>query len=100
MDKLATGDLGCGLVRFDTQNLQGARQHAHRPPELIEVSMCSSGVWSSAESPGPYATMGQPHAGPRRFLSEVPVLSLNRGLPPSARIALSSAALVVCSSPP
>ena len=37
MDKLAAGDLGCGLVRFDTQNLQGARQHAHRPPELIEV---------------------------------------------------------------
>src|SRR3990172_10703114 len=24
---------------------------------------CSSGRWSSAESPGPYATAGQPHAG-------------------------------------
>src|SRR5690606_40912295 len=49
-------------------------------------SIRSSGVWSSDESPGPYATIGQPHTGPTTFMSEVPSFNVNCGVPPSARI--------------
>ena len=50
-------------------------------------SRCSFGVWSRLESPGPYATMGQFQAGPTTFMSEVPLLTLNAGSRPSARMA-------------
>src|SRR4030066_703606 len=38
------------------------------------MTMCSSNVWSSFESPGPFVTMGRFLALPRMFMSPVPVL--------------------------
>ena len=40
------------------------------------IEMCSRGVWSSCESPGPYATAWHPQAGTRMLRSDVPGLEL------------------------
>src|SRR5262249_4673404 len=55
------------------QDALSAVSSTRTPRSNSSRSMCSSGVWSRCESPGPYASAGHPHAGARWLRSEVPV---------------------------
>ena len=84
-DMRATG------VHFETPSATSTRLTTSMDLRYSGMRMCSSGVWSSAESPGPYARMGESQTGPTTFMSEVPLLTLKLGVPPAARMAARKA---------